>query len=133
MVFWVVALCSLVGGYRCFRRTITFVFRVEVLPEDAGNTFLQNTGNYLQDYIASQLKKTQSTFKQPIRITIFPICLLYRVQNAGRNANNSAVTSEKYEQRWNLERTPFIIKHIQQINSVKRNLYIWWYNLDIHR
>jgi hypothetical protein len=39
--FWLMLLCSVVGGYHCFS------------PEDGGDWFLQNVDSYLPDYIAS--------------------------------------------------------------------------------
>jgi hypothetical protein len=49
VVFCVMTLCTLEGGYQYFReKRIASIFRVE----DEGDKFLQNVGNHLQNYVS---------------------------------------------------------------------------------
>jgi hypothetical protein len=48
VIFWIVTLCSLVGGYH-------------LNPEDVSDTSLRNVGNHLEYYTAPQPGKPQST------------------------------------------------------------------------
>jgi hypothetical protein len=52
-----ISLCSPVGGYQHFRGMFYLNFRAELIT---GNTFLQNVGTHLQDYMDTQLRRLQS-------------------------------------------------------------------------
>jgi hypothetical protein len=49
--------CSLVRGYHCLRN----LSPTPIYPEDGGDKFLQNFGNHLQAYMASQPRILQLT------------------------------------------------------------------------
>jgi hypothetical protein len=53
VVFWGLMLGCLVGGYQCSEGVYHFR-KFDNSPEDGGDRFLLNTGNHLQDYMASQ-------------------------------------------------------------------------------
>jgi hypothetical protein len=55
-VFRIVTPCSFVGGYQCFRGM--YQFHLQSGNEDEGSMFLQKVGNHLQNYTASQLRKS---------------------------------------------------------------------------
>jgi hypothetical protein len=50
LIFWVVMLCSLIGGYHCFGGTCYLHLQG---GRDGGSMSLQNVGNHPQDYAVS--------------------------------------------------------------------------------
>jgi hypothetical protein len=58
VVILVVSLCSLVGDYQHFRRMLS---PFQDRTDDRGDTFLQNVGKHLQDYMATLSRRSRST------------------------------------------------------------------------
>jgi hypothetical protein len=59
-VFWVVAPCSLVVVYRCFRSTCCLHHQVTYRPDDGGSKYLYNVGKLLPDYTTLQARRQPS-------------------------------------------------------------------------
>jgi hypothetical protein len=53
--------CGLASGYQRFEGT----YRLYLQGGDGGDTLLQNVGNYLQVYTASQPRRPESTSSPP--------------------------------------------------------------------